>query len=150
MYYWIWFIIAAVFLLVEALTTEMVSIWFAAAAIVSGVIGAIFPTLEILWQILIFVGAAAVLLLSTRKVVKKFLKGKKNQETNLDLYIGHVAVVVDEIDNVEGKGCVKINGNYWTARSENGEKIEENARVIFKRIEGNKAIVERQQSTENN
>lgn len=145
MYYWIWLIVAAVFFVVEALTTEFVSLWFAISSLVVGIVSAIFPKLEIVWQLLIFVGVAAVLLLSTRKVVKKFLSRKKHQETNLELYIGHIAVVVDEIDNIAGKGCVKINGNYWSARSENGEKIEENALVVFKRIDGNKAIVERQQ-----
>ena len=143
MYYWIWFIVAVAFLIVEALTVDLVSVWFAASALIMGVVAAVFPELDVWWQIGIFVLIDVVLVLATRKVVKKFFKRKKGQETNLELNIGHTAVVVEEIDNLHEKGSVKINGLVWTARSENGEIIEEGALVVFKSISGNKAFVER-------
>ena len=141
--FWIWFIVAVAFLIIEALTVDLVSVWFAASALIMGVVAAIFPELDVWWEIGIFVALSSVLVLSTRKLVKKFFKRKKGQETNLELNIGHTAIVVEEIDNLHEKGSVKINGLIWTARSENGEVIEEGALVVFKSISGNKAFVER-------
>ena len=141
--FWIWFIVAVAFLIIEALTVDLVSVWFAASALIMGVVAAIFPELDVWWEIGIFVALSFVLVLSTRKLVKKFFKRKKGQETNLELNIGHTAIVVEEIDNLREKGSVKINGLIWTARSENGEVIEEGALVVFKSISGNKAFVER-------
>ncbi len=141
--FWIWFIVAVAFLIVEFLTSDLVSVWFAASALIMGVLAAIFDTLNVWWQIVIFVALSAVLFLATRKMVKKFFKRSKEQETNLELCIGRVAVVLDEIDNERETGSVKLNGLVWTARTENGEVIEKDALVIFKAISGNKAIVER-------
>ena len=141
--FWIWFIVAVAFLIIEALTVDLVSVWFAASALIMGVVAAIFPELDVWWEIGIFVALSIVLVLSTRKLVKKFFKRKKGQETNLELNIGHTAIVVEEIDNLHEKGSVKINGLIWTARSETGEVIEEGALVVFKSISGNKAFVER-------
>lgn len=141
--FWIWFIVAVAFLIIEALTVDLVSVWFAASALIMGVVAAIFPELDVWWEIGIFVALSFVLVLSTRKLVKKFFKRKKGQETNLELNIGHTAIVVEEIDNLHEKGSVKINGLIWTARSETGEVIEEGALVVFKSISGNKAFVER-------
>lgn len=141
--FWIWFIVAVAFLIIEALTVDLVSVWFAASALIMGVVAAIFPELDVWWEIGIFVALSFVLVLSTRKLVKKFFKRKKGQETNLELNIGHTAIVVEEIDNLHEKGSVKINGLVWTARSETGEVIEEGALVVFKSISGNKAFVER-------
>ncbi len=141
--FWIWFIVAVVFLIIEAMTYDLVSVWFAASALIMGVVAAIFPELETWWEIGIFVALSIVLVAATRKLVKKFFKRKKGQETNLELNIGHTAIVVEEIDNLREKGSVKINGLVWSARSENGEVIEEGALVVFKSISGNKAFVER-------
>ena len=67
----------------------------------------------------------------------------KEQSTNLELYYDKVAVVTEDINNEFATGAVKINGLIWTARSENGEVIEKDSLVIFKKIDGNKAIVVR-------
>ena len=61
---------------------------------------------------------------------------------NIDLK-DKVAVVTEAINNELATGAVRINGLIWTARSENGETIEKDSLVIFKKIDGNKAIVVR-------
>ena len=76
----------------------------------------------------------------------KLLKRGKNQETNLELNIGKVAVVTEKIDNVRGEGAVKINGLEWSARSLDDSVIEKDELVIFKEIRGNKALVERKEA----
>jgi membrane protein implicated in regulation of membrane protease activity len=139
----IWLGIAIAMLVVEAFTVDLIAIWFAVAGFVSVIITAIFPDLFYVWQILIFVVLSAVLVLSTRNMVKKFLKRKKDQETNLELVINHRGRVVDEIYNDFERGEVKINGIVWSARTKNGEVVEKDALVTVLEIRGNKLIVEK-------
>lgn len=138
---WIWFALAVLFIVIEAFTTDLVAVWFAAAALVLGVVAGLATELHIVWQIVIFVALSAALVAATRPLVKKLLKKNKNTETNLGLVIGHKALVVEEINNDFEQGAVKINGLVWTARSENGEIIEKDTLVTVKQIQGNKAFV---------
>ena len=142
---WFWFALAVVLVVVELSTTQLVSIWLAASAAVTAVLTAIFPALGVQWQILIFVFLSAVLLVSTRKLVKKFMKRTKDQETNLELYIDKVVAVTEEIDNIKDTGAIKMNGIIWTARSLDGTVIPKDEYVLVKKIQGNKVIVARKE-----
>lgn len=142
---WFWFALAVVLVVVELSTTQLVSIWLAASAAVTAVLTAIFPALGVQWQILIFVFLSAVLLVSTRKLVKKFMKRTKDQETNLELYIDKVVAVTEEIDNIKDTGAVKMNGIIWSARSTDGSVIPKDEYAVVKKIQGNKVIVARKE-----
>ena len=137
----IWLGVAVGLLLIEFITVDMIAIWFAAASLVMVVVTAIFPDMFWVWQFCIFLAIAALLVLSTRKFVKKFMKHKKNQETNLELVINHTGRVVEKIDNDLEVGAVKINGVVWSARSENGEPIAADELITVLEIKGNKLIV---------
>ena len=142
---WFWFALAVALIVVELSTTQLVSVWLAISAAVTAVITAIFPALGLQWQILIFVFLSAVLLVSTRKFVKKFMKRTKDQETNLELDIDKVVVVTEEIDNIKDTGAVKMNGIIWSARSTDGSVIPEGDYAVVKKIQGNKVIVARKE-----
>ena len=142
---WFWFALAVVLVVVELSTTQLVSIWLAASAAVTAVLTAIFPALGVQWQILIFVFLSAVLLVSTRKLVKKFMKRTKDQETNLELYIDKVVAVTEEIDDIKDTGAVKMNGIIWSARSTDGSVIPKDEYAVVKKIQGNKVIVARKE-----
>ena len=49
----------------------------------------------------------------------------------------------EEINNLDAKGAVKLNGMVWTARSEDGTIIPAEATVTAVRIEGVKLIVKK-------
>lgn len=140
---WVWFSLAILLLVVELATTQFVSIWFSASALVTGLVVSIFDEMGIVWQCLIFVALSVVALVATRPLVKKLTSQKAGRETNMDLNIGKTAVVTEEINNIKETGAIKINGLVWTARSEDGSEIAEGEVVIFKRISGNKAYVSR-------
>jgi membrane protein implicated in regulation of membrane protease activity len=140
---WVWLSFTVVFIVVELTTIELVSIWFAIAAAITSIIVAIFGNIPVVWQAIIFVALSAILLASTRPFMKKLLKKNKNQETNLELVLGKVAIVVEDIDNIQGKGAIKINGLVWSARNEDNGIIKKDELVVFKSIDGNKAIVKR-------
>lgn len=140
---WFWFGLAILLLVVELLTTDLVSIWFSAASLLVGALVAIFPELPIAWQFVIFVFSSAGLLLATRPLVSRFLNFSRAKDTNLDRLIGKVAVVTERIDNLNATGAVRIGGLVWTARSLDGDVIEIDSYVTFEKIEGNKALVKK-------
>ena len=146
---WFWLALAIALLVLELITVQLVSVWFsmgaAATAITTAIVESAGGKLDIVWQVVIFVVVSGALLLFTRKFALKLLKKNKKQETNLELNIGKIAVVTERIDNVRGEGAVKINGLEWSARSVDDSIIEKEELVIFKEIQGNKALVERKE-----
>ena len=140
----LWLILLVAFAIVEGVTVSLVSVWFiggAAAALIAALCGA-----EVWLQVVLFFGVSIVLLLCLRPLSKRLLKQKK-VATNADSNIGKEAIVTEEIDNLQGKGAVKIAGVEWSARSEDGSVIEKNAVVRILRIEGVKVCVQRAQET---
>lgn len=133
-----WAVALVALLIVEGVTAQLVTIWFAAGALVA-LVSALFHAP--LWlQIVLFIAVSAVTLAATRPLVKKFTK-KTVQPLNADRCIGQTAVVTETIDNVEGKGSVKVGGTIWTARTSDGSQIETGKSVTIEKIEGVKAIV---------
>lgn len=149
MMWWIlWLGLAIVLLVIEFLTTELVSIWFSASAFLVGIVTAIFPSLHWGWQILIFAVLSVGALILTRPFAKSFLKRERAQATNLELIIGQTGIVEEEIDNDMSRGAVKVKGIIWNARSENGEKIPKDTLVQVQSIDGNKLIVTQKENKE--
>lgn len=140
---WFWLALAVALMVIELSTVDLICVWFSLGAMVTAIIELFFADLGIAWQMLIFVLVSVSLLIATRPLVKKLLAKKNENKTNLDRLIGNDALVVEDINNINGVGAVKINGLVWSARSENGEDIPADTVVIFKEIRGNKAIVER-------
>lgn len=139
---WFWLALTIGLIVVEVATVQLVSVWFAFSAMITTFVTLIFDDLSIPWQATIFVVLSIVLLISTRPLVKMLLKKKEEkQKTNLELYIDKEAIVVEDIDNINGTGAIKINGVIWSARSKDGYNISKDEIVIFKEISGNKAIV---------
>lgn len=133
-----WAVMLVAFIVIEAVTAQLVTIWFAVgslASLIAQMLGA-----EVWLQWVIFVSVSAVILAATRPLVKKFTKTKV-QPTNADRCIGQTAVVTEKIDNIAGKGAVKVGGIMWTARSETGDVIDENKEVTVTKIDGVKLIV---------
>ena len=140
----LWLILLVAFAIVEGVTVSLVSVWFiggAAAALIAALCGA-----EVWLQVVLFFGVSIVLLLCLRPLSKRLLKQKK-VATNADSNIGKEAIVTEGIDNLQGKGAVKIAGVEWSARSEDGSVIEKDAVVRILRIEGVKVCVQRAQET---
>ena len=142
MYYWIlWLCIALVLLFIEIITIDLFAIWFAIAALVLVIITAIFQELHLVWQAAIFLSLSAILLVSTRKLVKRLMQRRSGSETNLELILNHTGIVTEDVNNDLAKGAVKINSIVWSARSLDGAEIPANTLVTVCKIDGNKLIV---------
>lgn len=125
------------FLVFEAVTVQLVSIWLGLGALISLLL-AIFE-LPFWVQLLVFVAVSAISLWATRPLVKKFFSNKVGTNTELD--IGRVAVVTETINNSLSKGRVKLNGTFWAAKSVDGEIIEEGSTVTVVEVDGAKLTV---------
>lgn len=133
-----WLAATIVFVVVEALTMGLTTIWFAGGAVVAllaALLGA-----GIFVQILLFFVVSVALLVSTRKLfVKKLQTGA--EKTNVDALIGKEAVVVTAIKPFD-PGIIKLSGQDWTAVSQNSaDSLEKGSKVIVVGIEGVKAVV---------
>lgn len=134
----IWAAGIVVFLIIEAVTAGVASIWFALGsicALIAALLGA--PVwLQIVW----FAVISVLTMVLTRPIIKKYINGK-TQPTNADRVIGMKATVREDIDNLAAKGSVLCDGKEWSARSADGGIIPSGKIVTVMAIEGVKLIV---------
>ena len=134
----IWLVLTVIFLIAEAATVTVISLWFAAgalAAMAAALLGG-----GIWLQAAVFLAVSAIALTALRPLVRKYLNPKLTA-TNVDSIIGSVGIVTAPIDNIASAGQIKLNGMEWTARSTSGKPIQAGIRVTVDRIEGVKAFV---------
>ena len=136
---WIlWLALMVVFLVAEACSVSLVSLWFAVGslgALIANTLNAPF------WaQLLIFFVISGTLLACLRPFVKKFIKPKVTA-TNTDSVIGSEGYVTEDIDNLSARGQVKLGGMFWSARSTSGKPICKDTKITVDRIEGVKVFV---------
>ena len=137
-----WLALTVIFAIIEGVTPQLVSIWFAGGALCAMIVSLFGVPLWV--DIAVFVGVSALLLILTRPLIKKRW-GPKIERTNADAAIGKQAIVTARIDNTEGVGLVNLGGQIWSARSESGDPIDEGASVLVQRIEGVKLIVTKEE-----
>ena len=135
-----WAAVAVTSLIVEALTAELVSCWFAPSAIVAMILSGF---VDIFWvQLLVFLVLSAILLAVARRYLKKRLAGKEKTDLNADSLIGKTGIVQDPINNITETGSVKISGLVWTARATDDREIPAGTVVTVREISGVKLICE--------
>lgn len=135
----VWFGLLLVFVIVEAACPiHLVSIWFAAGALVAMVVSMLHGAVWL--QILLFLLVSGALLVLLWPFIKKFLNPKLSK-TNVDAIIGSQGLVTAAIDNVSAQGQVKLGAMEWTARSTSGSPIAQGTLVKVDRIEGVKVYV---------
>lgn len=135
----VWLALLILFVIAEAVTVGLVSVWFAAGALVA--LLSTFFTTNIWLQAALFLAASLIAMAVLRPLARKYVLPTVTP-TNADRVIGREAVVTEAIDNLNGKGAVVVFGVAWTARSEDGGPIPEGSTVVVKRIEGVKLFVQ--------
>lgn len=135
----IWLFILTVLIIIEALTTNLTTIWFVGGCLVALVAALLGGGLIV--QIVLFLVISILLLLLIRPLVLRHVKKSKHSRTNVESLLGESALVSEEIDNIHEKGHVRLNGKEWVARSLDGTIIQKDTIVIVHSIDGNKLIV---------
>ncbi|TVP94352.1 MAG: NfeD family protein [Acholeplasmatales bacterium] len=136
----IWFLVILVAAYIEITTMDLTSVWFAIGAIVAFILAVIGVNFVI--QLFVFILLSIALLISVKPLAKNYLRTNV-VSTNADRLIGKVATCVKEIAPGE-RGQVKVDGQIWTAITEDGDAILVNEKVEILAIEGVKLIVMKQ------
>lgn len=131
-----WLIFFIILVIVELITVNLVTIWFAFGALVTSLVS--LYTTDTVILLAVFTLVSLLLLLITKPVVKK-LKVKKVVATNLDQVIGKTGVVTEPIAK-DKIGEVKVLGKRWSAYSD--RKISKDKKVKILSISGVKLKVE--------
>lgn len=134
----VWLGLMILFLIAEGATVSLVSLWFAAGAVVAmfaALLGA-----GVWLQTGLFLAVSGALLLMLRPIVRRYLVPKITP-TNVDSLVGATGLVTETIDNVTASGQVKLGAMEWTARSTTGENIPQGTLIRVDRIEGVKVYV---------
>lgn len=135
-----WLIAFILFVVGEAVTVGLVSIWFAVGSLGALLTAALGGGLWL--QIAVFLILSALSLMLLKPLSRKWMAGHKAARTNADRVIGETALVTEEIDNTMATGQVQVDGQIWTARSAHGVVIPAGSRVKVLSIQGVKVMVE--------
>lgn len=136
----IWLAVLFVCIVIEVGTMGLTTIWFAGGALVSAILAMLNAPL---WaQVTAFFVVSLVLLIFTRPVAMRYFN-KNREKTNIDSVVGKEAIVIGEIDNLQGIGRVQVDGKEWTARTQaNGVQIPVGTVVVVQKVDGVKLLVE--------
>lgn len=133
-----WLILLAVLILIEFVTLGLTTIWFAGGSLVAFIVSLFYDNLFV--EVILFLVVSLALLFFTRPIVKKYFNTTR-VKTNYAAVIGKEAMVTTTIDNINGTGIARVNGQEWTARSVNDTVIEKGTKVIVEDISGVKLMV---------
>lgn len=138
MSYIAWLVVFVVFAALELVSLGLTCIWFAIGALA----GCVAVLLGANWivQAVVFLVVTMVVLIFIRPFAIKYVNNKA-EKTNVESMAGKQGKVVVEIDNINAKGMIKVDGMEWTARSVDGEIIPKDSLVTVVSVEGVKAMV---------
>lgn len=135
-----WLIIFVACIVIEIITMGLTTIWFAGGSLVAAVSAAFSAPLWL--QLLLFVAVSFVLLYFTRPIAVKYFN-KDRIKTNVESLIGKQAIVISEIDNLQGIGQVTVGGQEWSGRTvKDGITLPVGCVVVIRAINGVKLMVE--------
>ena len=138
-YFWLAVVIVAI--AAEAMTADLVAIWFMPAALISMILALVNVPLWI--QIVVFIVLVAVFLVLSKMFLRKYLKKRPQEITNADSLLGQTAIVTEELNNPAQSGAVRVNGLEWSARSvDDAVTVEKGQLVVIREISGVKLICE--------
>ena len=123
--FYIWLTITILLAIIEMSTVNLVCIWYIISSIFA-MISTLF-TDNLVIQISIFVLVGTLLLILTKKAIKKILP--ENKKTNFDRIIGMPGIVTKKITK-KFPGEVKVDGKYWTAISEENISVDTTVEIL--------------------
>jgi membrane protein implicated in regulation of membrane protease activity len=138
---WVYWLIAAVILAIgEIATTGLFLAPFAAGALVATILAAAGAGAVVEWAV--FLVVSVVVLAALRPVAREHQRTRGKLKTGTAALVGQSATVVERIANAEGVGCVRLDGEIWTARAyDEDETFEPGTRVQVLEIRGATALV---------
>lgn len=136
--WWIWLILAAVFVIGETFTAGFFLLWFGIGAALAGVLA--LAGLGPIWQWISFIVVSFILFAISRRFSDRFTKAQP-PGIGADRAIGMQGKVIQTIDHSNNTGRVLLEREEWLAESVDGEPIAEGEQVIIEQVEGTRLIV---------
>ncbi len=141
----LWIVLGIILCLFEFVVSGFVICFFGIAAIIVGILTAIFPEMGLSWQMFVFTIVTIGTIYASRKFFPNVFKGNKEKAVaNADCEdFSHAIAITEEVIKpgmVGGK--VRFEGSYWVARSDEeipaGEEVHvikrENITLIVEKI----------------
>ena len=135
----VWMIAFVAFIVIEACTYQLVSVWFSIGALVGALVHYLGGGFYV--QLIAFLLVSLALVCILRPASMKLMRNK-GEKTNADSLVGKEVFITEAVNNTLQKGKGKINGMEWTVRSTSGTELEEGQTAKIVKIEGVKLMVE--------
>lgn len=135
----IWLGITIVAIIIEVITIDLVSVWFAAGSIIALIaclLGIGQPV-----QIALFIIVTVITAVIVRPIAKKYMRGNI-ERTNYDRVIGKHGLVTKTI-TADNKGEVKVMSTLWLASSIDNTTIYEGDYCEILVVEGAHLVVKK-------
>lgn len=137
-YWWIWLVLAAIFIVGEIFTAGFFIFWFGIGAALAGILALL--GVGVLWQWVSFVIITGILVIVSRRFAERFTK-QQPPGIGADRFIGKKGVVLEDINNLENTGRVRIDKDEWRADSETEAIITKGNKVVVTRVDGTHLVV---------
>jgi membrane protein implicated in regulation of membrane protease activity len=136
----LWLIAAVIFGVGEIATLGFFLGPFAIGALVAALVAAVGGGTLI--SLVVFLLVSGVTLAALRPLARSHKRMPAQLRTGTAALVGRTAMVTERIHNDEGTGCVKLEGESWTARAYDEDAvIEPGKRVHVMEIRGATALV---------
>ena len=137
---WVWLGVFLFTILIEALSQDLIAIWFSLGSLISLVLSAV-PNLAWYVELIVFALVSLFVMFLTRPLAKRLLLNA-TRYTNIDEFVGKRVSVLKEISKYEN-GEIKINGIVYQAclMEEEFNPIVSGEIVEIVTFKGNKVIV---------
>jgi inner membrane protein len=138
--WYIWFILAALFIVAEMFTAGFVLMWFGIGALIAGLL-ALTGFVGLPLQIAVFLIVSILLTIASRTIFERFfLRGSPGSDlkTGMETLPGRIGVVVEKSSGATREAAVRVFGSTWRAfpADEEDEALQEGEKVIIERVEG--------------
>ena len=138
----IWLAVSILFLIIEMLGPNLVTIWFSIAAFIMSPLSLL--NWPIVVQIGIFIVLSVAMMVPLKKIYEAKIKPKNILKDNLkDKMQFQTGIVTKTIDNGKNEGQIVIGDIHWNAKSLENEIIEKDAKVFVEKIENMQAYVKK-------
>jgi membrane protein implicated in regulation of membrane protease activity len=137
----IWLIVAVVFAVAEVVNLSFYLFPFAIGAAAAAVVGIAGGGLAV--ELIAFAVLTGVSFTVVRPIAKRHINMPPQLRTGTAALIGRTAIVTERIVNDHGVGQVRIDGEVWSARAYDEDKVlEAGTRVHVMEIRGATALVD--------
>jgi membrane protein implicated in regulation of membrane protease activity len=141
---WVWLFIGVTFVIIEltVLAGAFVLLPFSVSAFAAALLGFYDVAIEIQWGVFIF-GGAALWVLLYKRVMKFADENDLAAGVGADRLVGMTAIVTVTIDpdDTERRGRVKVEGEVWSALTNDGIAITNGSKVTVTEMHGTRVVV---------